>query len=105
MLQLDATFAHGRDLLAAEEARVARIDQLAEEMLASEEHAGPAREPPCGKERDECLRCYEALAGGGAGALQCAGAVEAFTSCAMRAQEDFLLRSAGAGAAAAIAVQ
>jgi hypothetical protein len=74
----------GDMLLAHEDAELAQVAALAEELLARGGGAPPPRgaPPPCAAEGDACGACYTAR---GAGAPECGDAVRAYSACARAA--------------------
>lgn len=76
-------------LLKAEDAELAAVGQLADELVARE-FAAPARPRPCQQQADDCVRCYAEHA---ADPLACAPAVDAYAACARAAWQEALQRA------------
>lgn len=81
----------GGQLLKAEEEELARVEQLAQELLSSQ-YAAPSRPRPCAQAADECVRCYAEHADD---PLACAPAVEAYGECARRAWREGAAKTSG----------
>lgn len=81
----------GGQLLKAEEEELARVDQLAQELLSSQ-YAAPSRPRPCAQAAEECVRCYAEHADD---PLACAAAVEAYGQCAREAWREAAAKASG----------
>ncbi|KAL4443814.1 hypothetical protein ABPG75_011551 [Micractinium tetrahymenae] len=81
----------GGQLLKAEAEELARVDQLAQELLASQ-YAAPARPRPCAQAAEDCVRCYAEHADD---PLACAAAVEAYGECARAAWREAAASASG----------
>ena len=76
----------GNLLLTREEEELARIDDLAEEMI-QREYSTPSRERPCQGEASACLQCYETHADD---PTACADVVDVYSKCARQAAASVL---------------
>jgi hypothetical protein len=77
-------------LLRHEDAELAAVGQLAEELV-QREFATPSRPRPCAQQADDCVRCYAEHADD---SLACAPAVEAYGACAKAAWRDAVAHTA-----------
>lgn len=79
----------GGQLLKAEEEELARVDELAQELLASQ-YVAPSRPRPCAQAAEECVRCYAEHPDD---PLACAAAVEAYGRCAREAWRELAAKA------------
>ena len=75
----------GDYLLTREEEELAKIKQLAEELVASK-YKAPSKERPCQAQAAACLQCYEVTAD----PTLCAKHVETYSTCARSAASQLI---------------